>query len=100
MKGLLALTCLFTMLASTPATATANHVLSSTCPSFSAPAMNAQNVSENPTFWGGDPVVFFGEDPAGDGTDACSVEDCKVCNYNGLMCTPTPTGCNCDYWDQ
>jgi hypothetical protein len=39
------------------------------------------------------------EDPAGDGLNSCSVDDCKVCNNNGLMCTPTPTGCNCDFWD-
>ena len=40
------------------------------------------------------------QDPAGDGLNSCSVEDCKTCNKNGLMCTPTENGCNCDYWDQ
>lgn len=42
------------------------------------------------------PVIFG--DPAGDGTNSCSVADCRLCNDNGLMCTPTAGGCNCDYW--
>lgn len=45
-------------------------------------------------------ILFFGNDPSGDGVAACSVADCQVCNYNGLMCTPTATGCNCDFWPQ
>lgn len=39
-------------------------------------------------------------DPSGDGLNACSADDCRVCNNNGLMCTPTDKGCNCEYWDQ
>jgi hypothetical protein len=41
-------------------------------------------------------------DPAGDGFSGlaagCSADDCRVCNYNGLMCTPTKDGCSCDFW--
>lgn len=43
-------------------------------------------------------IPFFGGDPAGDGINACTADDCRVCNNNGLMCTPTSTGCNCEYW--
>jgi hypothetical protein len=38
------------------------------------------------------------QDPSGDGLFSCSVDDCRLCNDNGLMCTPTKTGCNCDFW--
>lgn len=99
MKALFVVACLLLVFAAVPANAAPNHA--SICPSFATLTMSAQAVSDNSNLpWGGDPISFFGEDPGGDGTDSCSIDDCKVCNYNGLMCTPTPTGCNCDYWDQ
>lgn len=101
MKALFVLACLLVVFAAVPATAASNNAPASACLLFAGSASSAQYVSDGPiVFTGGDPVVFFGEDPSGDGTDSCSIDDCKICNYNGLMCTPTPTGCNCDYWDQ
>jgi hypothetical protein len=92
MKSFLLFVCLFIVLAATPAVGATSHAISSTCPIFTTPTTNAQNMSEVP--------IVFSEDPAGDGTDSCSVDDCKVCNDNGLMCTPTKTGCNCDFWPE
>ena len=55
-------------------------------------AKAAQNGSPEPI------LIPAAGDPSGDGLNSCSVADCQVCNYNGLMCTPTKDGCNCDYW--
>jgi hypothetical protein len=45
-------------------------------------------------------ALLHTQDPAGDGLVAgCSADDCRVCNANGLMCTPTKTGCDCEFWD-
>ena len=92
MKGFLLLLCLVMALAAAPASAAPSHVISSACLAVATPATNALNMSEVPS-------IFMG-DPGGDGINSCSADDCRVCNNNGLMCTPTKAGCDCEYWPE
>lgn len=47
------------------------------------------------TFAAASAVSVSAQDPAEDGLNGCTADDCRVCNKNGLTCSPTATDCNC-----